>query len=210
MQSSRPNRGQRSLPINISLCSPEVHRHNTRTRFAQQPLALRLSVLERPIPNILAVKFGPCRIMSKADRSSPLQPGKSKRSQNIWPIICNESRRRISAPVPPAQVRVEIQLVALLGSRCHLCGRDGSHRPIRYRRNATPHDHSALARVSNPFVVVFTGVLLIALTVSEWPDTRRGDRIKRPVLAKTNAAIEKHFMTLAEKWTQLARENGRR
>ena len=136
----------------------------------------------------------------------PLRPGKSKRSQNIWPIICNESRRRISAPVPPAQVRVEIQLVALLGSRCHLCGRDGSHRPIRYRRNATRHDHSALARVSNPFVVVFTGVFLIALTVSEWPDTRRGDRIKRSVLAKTNAAIEKHFMTLAAKRTQLARE----
>jgi hypothetical protein len=60
--------------------------------------------------------------------------------------------------------------------------------------------------LSNPFVVVLTGVILIALRVSEWLETRRHDRIKRSVLEKTNAAIEKHFTTLAAKRTELVRE----
>jgi hypothetical protein len=60
--------------------------------------------------------------------------------------------------------------------------------------------------LSNPFVVVLTGVILTALTVSAWLETRKRDRIKRSVLEKTNAAIEKHFMTLAGTRTQLVQE----
>ena len=60
--------------------------------------------------------------------------------------------------------------------------------------------------MSNPFVVVLAGVILIASTVSAWLETRRRDRIKRSFLEKANAAIEKHFITLTGKRTQLAQE----
>jgi hypothetical protein len=60
--------------------------------------------------------------------------------------------------------------------------------------------------LSNAFVVVLTGIILIAFRVSEWLAIRRGNRIKRSVLEKTNAAIEKHFATLARKRTQLAQQ----
>jgi hypothetical protein len=60
--------------------------------------------------------------------------------------------------------------------------------------------------LSNPFVIVLTGIILIALRVSERLETRRRDRIKRSVLEETNAAIEKQFTALATKRTELVQE----
>lgn len=60
--------------------------------------------------------------------------------------------------------------------------------------------------MSSPFVVFLISLILIALTVSNWLETRKRDRVKRSVLEKTNAAIEKRFTTLARIRTQLAQE----
>jgi hypothetical protein len=60
--------------------------------------------------------------------------------------------------------------------------------------------------LSNAFVLVLTGVILIAFRISEWLAIRRGDGIKRSVLEKTNAAIEKHLATLHRKRTHLVQQ----
>lgn len=60
--------------------------------------------------------------------------------------------------------------------------------------------------MSNLYVVVLIAGMLIVLAVSEGLETRRRDRIKRSVIEKTNAVIERQVAMLARKRMQLVQE----
>ena len=60
--------------------------------------------------------------------------------------------------------------------------------------------------MSNLIVVILAAIALIVLSVSGALETRRRERVQRSVVEKTNSALEKHFKTLVEQRTRLAKD----
>ena len=58
----------------------------------------------------------------------------------------------------------------------------------------------------NGYLVIVTAVILIAVVVSTYLETRRHERIERSVVEKAMAAVGKHLTALTRQRTRLVRE----